>query len=635
MSLDYIEFSIDNASTETVRFRLPYENISNLDYKIRVFVNGEQWGYSSKSDLDLSMYDSTSRIYFLNDNGRELQFVHLVGGTAHGKLPGAGARIQVCLDGDNPILEASDEGWVLSLTGSTDGFVDNVYIVTPTDLLPITDDTGELVEPDASFEKVILPAGNNYINLTELMAIQNTPSPVGHSSVFGAETLSASSSLSLAKPGLSRVKKSAANWLPPLYDPSTSPPSFMLVELDIEYGLPLAETSASRQFHNYGDPAAREDGYVAFIDGQSEFFNGSLYMPNRYTFNSSSGILYFGRGIRGWSRLEFHFKYRDFKILASDEWTFYREPILGKIDTSKLLLKPSAVKQFNVTRTAIAGTRSVQLADDNTNGHSWWNQKVVPGSIVFSPGLVAAEVKLIEVPYIDGYTELKNTKASEAFVAAQSGNGLKTFTLPNLSLDKKIIGGIAFSRSVPYPGTIKPSQFLSQKTELVSVLIHGDWYINPDTGVVSVMCADGTDIGLGDHIAKYEYIDTTAGVDRRGLYSIDYDSGEIYFATSIAGGTITCRVSQYTAFYNFSEVVSEGNISKIDETAKTIELRPELCSRFMGNVGVASPRPKFVRVGYEYYDSKEESLKDLEPYFSPICKDFALRAITKDMIGEI
>jgi hypothetical protein len=49
----------------------------------------------------------------------------------------------------------------------------------------------------------------------------------------------------------------------------------------------------------------------------------------------------------------------------------------------------------------------------------------------------------------------------------------------------------------------------------------------------------------------------------------------------------------------------------------------------------AEARPSFAKISYEYYKKSTESLKDLEPYFSPICRDVALRAVTSDVLEEL
>jgi hypothetical protein len=662
IDLGFIEFNVDNASTDTVRFKLPFKSsIKNLEDKIRVFVNGEQWGYSSKSVADLTSLDETSRVYFLNNNGMELQFVHLSGDDKYGKIPGAGARIQICLDGDNPPLEKGEESWLLNLSEAADGFDSNMYVVTPTALLANVDETSTIVEPDGTYEKVVLSAGKVIDNLNVAIATQSKTKvtsigekgrPGFYSSINKRNKPNYSINLSSLKkkdkskaPSLlgsglrdtakylfsSMVSKADFGWLPPVYDLS----AFVMKELSPATGLPLPGTSALRQFHNTDDAVAHVDGYVAFVDGSSELYNGTTLMTNRYTFNPRTGKFYFGHQITSISRVEFYFKYREFKVLDSSEWSFYKDKFTGKIDLTRLSLSPSAIKQFDVSRTVSAGDKSVQITDENIKAHDWWKQKIIPGTIKTTPGLVAEDIKLIEVPYVDGYTELSNTKVATYTVASQSSNGTKTFTIPNITTSKPIIGSLAFTRSIVYPAEIKDCQFVTEYADVTSLSEDGDWFVDRETGEVTVVVSDGEDIGLGEHVVKYEYEDLTTGIDRRGFYSVDYDNGTLYFATAVLGGTVTAKVSMYSAFYNISELVREEDIQEVNEEGKTIELKPSFGVRFIGNTSVSSLRPKFVRVGYGYYNSVQESLKDLEPYFSPICKDFALKAITTDMIGEV
>jgi len=91
----------------------------------------------------------------------------------------------------------------------------------------------------------------------------------------------------------------------------------------------------------------------------------------------------------------------------------------------------------------------------------------------------------------------------------------------------------------------------------------------------------------------------------------------------------------YSVFYNMGEVIQEGNIEEIDVAGKLLKIRPEYGIKFLADSTSGNPVPRYMRLQYEYNKTVTESLKDLEPYFSPVCKDVAIRAITKDMIGDI
>jgi hypothetical protein len=125
-------------------------------------------------------------------------------------------------------------------------------------------------------------------------------------------------------------------------------------------------------------------------------------------------------------------------------------------------------------------------------------------------------------------------------------------------------------------------------------------------------------------------------VDTSGLYSIDYNTGTAHFAEAISrDGTVEFEISIYSAFYNIAETVNDGDIKEIDEEGRKVTLSNSLGMKFLKLSTVLQARPKYIKLIYEYYKKSTESLKDLEPYFSPICKDVAFKAVTSDVLEEL
>jgi hypothetical protein len=402
------------------------------------------------------------------------------------------------------------------------------------------------------------------------------------------------------------------------------------------YGNDLSWMSAA-------DTEAREDGYVEFVDGESEFYEGSVRMPNRWTFDPYTGILHFGMYTRGNHSVMFYYRRRKFKVLSENDWDYYKSTVTGKVDTSKIVLKPSAVCQFEVVKTMATGTTGIELVQQMLPRHDWWAQKLVKGSIKLGSGIIADSAGLaippVEVKFVDGYTELQNTVETSQLIPAESGYGLHTFYLDQIDSTHILSGGLTFDPVIEYPDPIKASQFVKQVETEAEITVTGDWWVDADSASATygkVVVASGVSEDLRTHNVKYKFEDTENGVDKRGLYSIDYNKGIIYFASPVAAGaTITFNVTMYSAFYNLSEVVEEQNIKSIEEKAKKIELEVHYAEKFLKEASPQNPRPRFVKVGYSYYKTTNESLRDLEPYFSPICKDLALRVITKDLLGSL
>lgn len=683
MDLDFVEFRIENSSTGTARFPLPWHNVKYLTEKIRVFVNGEQWEYRSQTSADLALLDDEDRVYFLNKGGREIQFGVISGSTQYGMLPGAGSKVQVCLDGDNPAMTRTDAGFTLNLLGESDGIKDNMSIATPSGLA--TED-GDSV--NGEWDEVDIPPAVKTFNLNKSEG--ETHKPVGAGSqeektdnvvkssffvtvpdavVQQAGTLRAVPSL-LEDTTDKDVPVAAAESLgviPPVFDPVYNT-GFQLLEYEPNSTELMPTSDLYRSFHNnengvyvdeFGaslpvDTGCQPDGYVPFVDGQSEFYEGapgdpsSTYRKNRWTFDAETGILYFANSVymRDSHRVVFRFKRRKFETLDSSDWDYYKNSITGKIDTSRVVLKPSAVRQFPVAIEVDADVSSAKLvggSDSNVDetihiqldkSYSWWRQKIVKGSVKLDTvGLIAEAVQPIEVPFVDGKSELQNAVSAKYLVSSDSiaTTSIRTFTIPGIDADHPLLEDVVFDPVITYPDPIQASQFVTRvHTALTVASSVGEYYIDDATGAVQVMI-NGP---LITHTAMYKYEDLTSGIDKRGLYSVDYEEGIIYFGVPVVGGSVSFNVTMYSCFYNMGEIVSDGNIKEINEAGQTVEMRPEYGIRFLADSTSGKPVPRYVRIAYDYYNKTTESLKDLEPFFSPVCKDVALRVVTKDMIGD-
>ena len=79
-----------------------------------------------------------------------------------------------------------------------------------------------------------------------------------------------------------------------------------------------------------------------------------------------------------------------------------------------------------------------------------------------------------------------------------------------------------------------------------------------------------------------------------------------------------------------SAVYAQGN-----GNGPTISFKPAFALKFLKQNTVDKNRPQIIKVSYNYYKSISESLADLEPYFSPICKHLGIRAVTSNVLEEL
>lgn len=661
MDLDFLGFSVDVPAVDTLRFPLPYKGYTNLQEHIRVLVNGEQIEFAHKDEDALGLtgdhsttsyvtVDEDSKVYFLNKGGRELQFGHVlwqdeVPGNGSGSpeglyrkgfLPPAGAKIQVCLDGDNPRMELTDAGYVLNLTSSSDGFKENVSIVS-LDSLTVAEATDHTIvlSPGKSKFKVHPTVKTKFTGVSKDGKKLDYPEPVGSVStskgLFVDDDVQDTSIEKSLDHGMYYNVTEEEGAIPPIFVDDTESLEVWYIE---EYTFGGDLITSGKHFTDK----------KVFVDGEKELrlVLGDDWFPDAdsYTFNPKTGIVYTGSPPLDDRKTVFKCKILQSTLVPEEGWEYYRSQVHERIDSGRIVLDPKYVKTYKRS-VEITGAdtevTSVRLTEEETKSHSWFKQRLVKGTVVLSPELFPVGTKPTEVPFVDGDLELHSVvQVYDESVAAETGSGVHTFDLAQISSTHFMTGdpGFAPVRSVTDP-TTPDSQF----TELVTGTPVGDgewsFVINVD-GTVTVSVQVDDSAGLTEHYVSYRYTVADPGVDTAGLYSIDYDTGTVHFAEVITRtASVEFEISVYSAFYNIADIVSDGDIKEIDEEGRAITLSDSLGMKFLKMTSALKARPSFVKIVYEYYKKSTESLKDLEPYFSPICKDIALRAITSDVLEEL
>jgi hypothetical protein len=643
MDLDFVEFTVDAPARDTIRFPLPYAGFKNLREKLRVFHNGAQIEFCSSNppswsstDTSYTTVDADSKVYFLNRGGNELQFGHMLSGESDitnrkGFIPDSGSKIKVCLDGDSPRLVLTDQGYVLMLSTSSDGIKDNVSLVS----------FSSLDQSEAEEQRMPLPSGRRRSRVRMRSRAQFVRSGgVGNSSGHRYTKRVGKTSRSRQSRMISPLQStgSSVNYdvtegsdsdegqLPPIY--LTGLNNFWIEEYNNDNEL-ITDIS-EKQYTSK----------VEFVDGDTELRSPSTWQLNETTFSFDpySGTVHLGSRPLADRTVVLVCKVMPADVIPPDNWEYNRNSVTGRIHTDEILLAPEAVFTAQRKISAPVNVKSVELVADSDRGHSWFKQKVVQGTVVFDPSMLGNSVEPVEVPYVDGASELTSiVEIADEIIEEQSGvAGEYSFYLNKPDATHIMSGAPSFRviRSVDSVVALS-SQFVTQLGPSDTLTSEGDWKVTKvgDNIQITVKCGTG---GLREHRVSYYYESTDIGVDVNGLYSIDYDNGVMYFATNLfSTGNITFEVTTYSAFYNIAKVVEDGDISEIDVEGKKVILSDVIGMQFLKQDTVKRARPQFLKVLYEFYKKSSESLKDLEPYFSPICKDIAFRAVTSDILEEL
>lgn len=428
---------------------------------------------------------------------------------------------------------------------------------------------------------------------------------------------------------------------PPIYVADDDGVShFEIIETDLD-GNKI--TGTSMQFTT---PVAFVDGEIELTwtsgDSESGYTEGEK-VASRYTFDHNSGTVYLGSTPAADRKTTLICKKRNLKIIKPKFWKFDKNRVTGKVNTRKIILDPRVV--FTMKRTEVfdytANIRKIDLLADNTREHNWYNAMLVRGTVKPGKKLFNNDAQPLEVPFIDGESEFSNTVTikDESVTLVNTSGYLYEYQLNmvNPTADKNLRGIPTFGVIRETTSATAPTnQFdLTPQAALGDLNSNGEWHVS-STGLVTIYLDSEPE---ESYIVSYKIKNIDPGIDINGLYSVDYDNGVIHFSEAIPltgdNGKVKFEVSAYSAFYNIAEEVGLGDIDNIDEEQKKVTFDSAFGMRFLKQDTALKARPQVLKIFYQYYKKETESLEDLEPYFSPICKDVAFRSVTVDLLEEL
>lgn len=621
MDLDPIEVTVDVSGLQTIqtesgttlfgiiKYPLPFEGVKNLEHKIRVFLNGSQIEFCPKDEsvfsagafTSYSSIDENSRVYFLNKGGKEIQFGYQDSNkNQYGFIPPSGSKLTIFLDGDNPSLELYEGKYHLNLSSYSDGDKDSVSLLAVNS-----------VEQENYLEyEIEVPVGNVSFRAEIMTDALGEPIPEEYSS------------------GSIFVEESSGMFVPYFLEGSNN---FDIKEYTLEGELISGDQRVFRS-------------KVGYVDGYSEFYtNLGDRVGSRYTFNPKTGTIYLGVRAPVDRKVVLVAKSIKMNKLDSSVWDFYKDPISNRINTKKIILDSKYVfssKQITNVSVEEAGQKTLFLLPENELGHSWHNKKLVKGTVAPSSSLFFNELTPTEKEYIDGSREFNTVKTirEETISFIEQEEGYLDFVLSKIdSSEKTLVGSPTFSVKRDKDIFTSPVNIFNvdgQKSSFadLSVSNEGDWAIEREGNVYTVRVRySGTP---QTHFVSYRYNDAQLGIDTSNFYSVDYDNAVIYFASPIRNtGTVTYEVSLYSAFYNIAKVIPSNKITDVNE--KNISVDSEFLLKFLKKKTFDKLRPNVLKVNYSYNKTSSESLADIEPYFSPICKDVAFRMVDSSLLEEL
>jgi hypothetical protein len=361
-------------------------------------------------------------------------------------------------------------------------------------------------------------------------------------------------------------------------------------------------------------PTARQ----TFIDGRSEF---TPEVSAMWSVDFTNGILYSDNPTSTSIDTTVMFYYYPRERIAEKDWKFVSSAsgISDSISLSDKVFKTFTAPSMTVP----TGQKYFNLA----------HKGVVRGTVKFTPADWGMDLTPHEVEYIDGYSELLGVVAAHEALSATS-----TWTL--------ISAGVYWTpfkiRIVNDPTlavTFTDQSIFQEKKASIGDVQSGavggyfiDYTISPsETGRIVVKLAGPID---NPGSVNYYYLDPRANTE--GRYSINYSMGEVFTATLFEEEVLVdYEYTNYVVYYDIARLVPyedwEFDAKENKLTIKDREiLRNIRTPQYTG--GSNSGASKFYQIAYQYIKATRGKVSDLEPYFSPVLKDYALKVITKSRL---
>ena len=349
------------------------------------------------------------------------------------------------------------------------------------------------------------------------------------------------------------------------------------------------------------DPGSVFSTEQTYVDGTSELATGG-----DYSINYDEGIMYSYTYADDTDLTNISYKYTPKILIDTAEWDFY-----SSVDNPSLVnqikLKGVSVSSLSITDEALTqDIRVVKLTKSS----------VIPGSTIISEEIDGSNTgRLVyEVPFIDGIQELNDLiqVTDEPVLVGQTSFILKSFA-----------SGVTISTS-PTPIFFEPTPTAFITEVGGDPANPGEYKINYNTGIVQVYASTPTIAGT---TVNYFYLTDT--VDFSGYFSVDYENGIIYTYDVIYQNTkISYDYSNYEAVYNIARIVEADNYitNSLDRSVTVYDneiIKNIVRSRQTGIKTI-------LKIIYDYIDKDIGSLSDIEPYYTPVIKGYAVSIIDKD-----
>lgn len=347
-----------------------------------------------------------------------------------------------------------------------------------------------------------------------------------------------------------------------------------------------------------------------FIDGVTE-----LSASTDYSIDRDNGIIYSKTSSSETKDTTVSFYYKPRTELTTDDWEFV---------TSKKGIR-------NAISILDSGWSTIPIKDEevriNTKIVELGNPAIVTGTVKFTlPSGITKGSKTSpidpfqsEVAHIDGYTEFTSNINTREKVVLTGTSPNHVLTLSVVPVNSPTSFPITFSNKTLFTTEVFTTPTADGQYQIIyaskQVKLYYSKTLPSDLGSVSYAFADPTK-------------------DSTGTYSIDYKKGRVYTYNTIPAGFGNPKISydytHYEASYDIARIVDPTDFT-VNYINGTIAIKDKeiLSNRRVSGGDTRAGIGKLYQVAYDYAVEERTDIAELEPFFSPILRDYALKILTK------
>jgi len=371
-------------------------------------------------------------------------------------------------------------------------------------------------------------------------------------------------------------------------------------------GLP-ATTGVYKMYFSDGsvfaDPKVYQDGYVEFADAGDysvNFDTGTVVTKSATSTTADTYVTY---------------TYTPYRILKDDEWDFIPSP---NGVANAITIKDASFKTYSMIPMNVPASVTYFVLS---------NGAIVSSLLKFIDSTTNAPPETLkqEIPFIDGRTEFLGVIQTSEKMSPITTTG--NITIPfrmKISTDATL--PVTFSQ---------PDIFKIEKATQGEVTsgIAGDYWIDrgttlgsPTGGIYVKLSATASSPGT----IHYYYTDPRAVMT--GKYSVNNKTGEVYSYSATGSNIVAyCEYTNYSICYHIAREVSltDWEYDSIDNKIAIKDNEILKLNRIPQIASVNSTSDRYYQISYRYIKRSREAIDELEPYFSPVLKNYALKIITK------